>query len=170
FGSTAASRKGMLEVLERAQAAGQKTQQDALIGQASIFDLASEGPDAGAASSPASPIAGGGGLNRPVHPPIPSEEFDQAQQLAAATLARPLHLRVDASALGAGAIDELKQAIEECPGAAEVLLDVETSAGTRRLRLGEAYRVEHTATLRAELEHALAPFAAAAASAAASAG
>ena len=40
LGSTGASRKGMLEVLEQAQAAGQKVQQDALIGQGSIFDLA----------------------------------------------------------------------------------------------------------------------------------
>src|SRR6202011_3053939 len=39
FGSTGASRKGMLAVLEQAQGAGQKAQQDALIGQASIFDL-----------------------------------------------------------------------------------------------------------------------------------
>jgi DNA polymerase-3 subunit alpha len=87
----------------------------------------------------------------------------EAAGRAAATLARPLHLRVNAAALANGAIDELKQAIEECPGAAEVLLDVETSAGTRRLRFGEAYRVAHTATLRAELEHALAPIISAAA-------
>ena len=39
FGSTGAARKGMLMVLEQAQAAGQKAQQDALIGQGSIFDL-----------------------------------------------------------------------------------------------------------------------------------
>ena len=39
FGSTGATRKGMLEVLEQAQGAGQKAQQDALIGQGSIFDL-----------------------------------------------------------------------------------------------------------------------------------
>ena len=39
FGSTGASRKGMLMVLEQAQGAGQKAQQDALIGQGSIFDL-----------------------------------------------------------------------------------------------------------------------------------
>ena len=40
FGSTGDSRKGMLAVLEQAQAAGAKSQQDALIGQGSIFDLA----------------------------------------------------------------------------------------------------------------------------------
>ncbi len=39
LGSTGATRKGMLAVLEQAQATGQKTQQDALIGQGSIFDL-----------------------------------------------------------------------------------------------------------------------------------
>ncbi len=39
LGSTGATRKGMLAVLENAQAAGQKLQQDALIGQGSIFDL-----------------------------------------------------------------------------------------------------------------------------------
>ncbi len=52
-------------------------------------------------------------------------------------------------------IDELKHAIEEFPGPAEVLLLLETAAGTRRLRLGEAYRVQHTPTLLAELEHVL---------------
>jgi DNA polymerase III subunit alpha len=296
FGSTGASRKGMLAVLEQAQSAGQKLQQDALIGQGSIFDLAPPGAEPGAGAGDPGP--GGAGLARPVHPPIPSEEFDQAEllaaekeaiglfvsahplkplrhalraradcplsalperrdketltvggiiieakrirtrsgepmmfatlddlsgavevlvfgnalaeheaalavdevvlvrgrvdhkeagksclvaqsverfapseeeirrareraegeQRAASALARPLRLRVDAACLADGAIDELKQAIEDCPGPAEVLLEVTTSTGTRRLRLGEAYRVQHTATLRAELEHALAPF------------
>ena len=47
FGSTGASRKGMLEVLEQAQSAGQKAQQDAQIGQGSIFDLDGGSGDAG---------------------------------------------------------------------------------------------------------------------------
>jgi DNA polymerase-3 subunit alpha len=306
LGSTGATRKGMLEVLEHAQAAGQKAQQDALIGQGSIFDLQPAGGGSGVAGGFSS--AGGGtqtpnGLARPVHAAIPAEEFDQAQLLAAekeaiglfvsahplkplrealraridcqlcaladrrdketvtvggivvetkrirtrngdpmmfatlddlsgavevlvfgaaladheaalvadevvlvkgrvdhkeagktcliaqaverfapseqeieqaraqataqaqaaVSMARPLHLRVDAASIGDGAIEELKAAIEECPGSAEVLLDVQTSSGTRRLRFGSAYRVQHTATLRAELEHALAPFASAAA-------
>ena len=37
-----------------------------------------------------------------------------------------------------------------------MLLDVDTSAGTFRLKFGEAYRVQHTPALRAELEQALA--------------
>src|SRR5688572_14440083 len=39
FGSTGATRKGMLEVLDSAQSAGQRAQQDAQMGQGSIFDL-----------------------------------------------------------------------------------------------------------------------------------
>jgi DNA polymerase III subunit alpha len=72
FGSTAASRKGMLAVLEQAQAAGQKAQLDAQIGQGSIFDLAPAEP----AAADASPFAA------PSHPPIPLEEFDQTELLA----------------------------------------------------------------------------------------
>ena len=297
LGSTGASRKGMLTVLEQAQAAGQKAQQDALIGQGSIFDL-EPGEQVAPTATP------GAGLARPIHPPIPSEEYEQAELLAVekeaiglfvsahplkplrealrarvdcplsaleerrdkdwvtvggiiveakrirtrngdhmmfatlddlagavemlvfgkalaeyeaalavdevvlvkgrvdhkeagktclvvqsvesfspsqdeierarakaeanggrggggqgspAGLAEPLHLRVDLSTLADTAIDDLKQAIEDFPGAAEVVLDVDTSAGMRRLKLGEAYRVQHTPTLRAELEHALAP-------------
>jgi DNA polymerase III subunit alpha len=71
LGSTKASRKGMLAVLEQAQAAGQKAQQDALIGQGSIFDLADP------ASSPTpGPTVAPSGLARPVHQPISSEEFE----------------------------------------------------------------------------------------------
>ncbi len=40
FGSTGATRKGMLSVLEQAQSAGQQAQLDAQIGQGSIFDMA----------------------------------------------------------------------------------------------------------------------------------
>jgi DNA polymerase-3 subunit alpha len=74
FGSTRASRKGMLAVLEQAQAAGAKQQQDAQIGQGSIFDMAFGGGDeSGAAAAFAAPS----------HPPVPPEEFDQPELLAA---------------------------------------------------------------------------------------
>jgi DNA polymerase III subunit alpha len=304
FGSTGASRKGMLSVLEQAQASGQKIQQDAQIGQGSIFDLHDElaGDGAAAGASASAGALAGAGLARPVHPAIPSEEFDQAELLAAekeaiglfvsahplkplrdvlrarvdcpisalgdrrdkdwvtvggiiteakrirtrngdpmmfATLddlagaveilvfgkalaeheaalavdevvivkgrvdhkeagktcvvvqsaqtfapsaeeierarseartaartataiAQPVRLRVDAADLSPSALDDLKQTIEDFPGPAEVLVEINTSAGTRRLRLGEEYRVQHTPTLRAELEHALSPVASAA--------
>ncbi len=74
FGSTGDSRKGMLSVLEQAQAAGQKAQQDALIGQGSIFDL---GPADGAQTPAAAAFAG------PSHAPIPGQEFTQTELLAA---------------------------------------------------------------------------------------
>ncbi|MGZ4243652.1 MAG: DNA polymerase III subunit alpha [Solirubrobacteraceae bacterium] len=79
FGSTNDTRKGMLMVLEQAQAAGQKAQQDALIGQGSIFDLGLElGGDGGDAGNGAvSAFAG------PTHAPIPGDEFDQTELLAA---------------------------------------------------------------------------------------
>jgi DNA polymerase-3 subunit alpha len=297
FGSTGASRKGMLSVLEQAQGAGQKIQQDAQIGQGSIFDIQEEG----ASSTPAAAL----GLGRPVHPGIPSEEFEQpellacekeaiglfvsahplkplrealrakvdcpissladrrdkdwvtvggiiteakkirtrngdhmmfatlddlagaveilvfgkalaeheaalavdevvlikgrvdhkeagktclvvqsvetfaptqeeierasaqahAAQTAATAMARPVVLSVTAGELAAGALEDLRQAIEDFPGPAEVLLDIQTSGGTRRFRLGKEFRVQHTPTLRAELEHALAPVASAAATA-----
>ena len=79
FGSTGDSRKGMLAVLEQAQAAGSKAQQDAIIGQGSIFDLGLDlgGGDDGGAGSAAAAFAG------PGHAPIPSEEFDRNELLAA---------------------------------------------------------------------------------------
>jgi DNA polymerase-3 subunit alpha len=299
LGSTGATRKGMLEVLETAQAAGQKAQQDALVGQGSIFDLDASASPQGAAGN-AGP---GSSLLRPSHPPIPSGEFDQPQLLAvekeaiglfisahplkpmreamraradcslaalanrrdkdwvtvggiiteskrirtrngdhmmfatlddlegsvemlvfgkalaeheaalavdqvvlvrgrvdhkeanktalvvqsvetfapteeemaransqakAASIAQaaalePLRLKVDAARLPASAIEDLKDVIDTHRGAAEVVLEMLTSAGTRILRLGESYRVQHTPFVRAELEAALAPSAALAA-------
>ncbi len=288
FGSTGATRKGMLAVLERAQGAGQKAQQDAEIGQGSIFDMLSE-PGNGATPS------AGAGLLKPSHPPIPAEEFDQAEMLAAekesiglfisahplkplrealratvdcslsdlaerkdkdwvtvggiiteakkirtrngdpmmfATLddlegaveilvfgkalaeyegalgvdqvvlvrgrvdhkeagktcvvvqtvdpfapteeeidkAREaaeqaaaevvpalMRLRLDAARLPSTVIEDLKDALEKFPGPAEVVLEMATSAGARCLRLGPAYRVAPTPTLRAELEQILGP-------------
>jgi DNA polymerase-3 subunit alpha len=315
FGSTGATRKGMLGVLEQAQGAGQKIQQDAQIGQGSIFDLDTPPVPAGSSGLTGEPTQPGGGapnaaaagfgvgLGRPTHPPIPTEEFDQAELLAvekeaiglfisahplkplrealrarvdcslsaladrrdkdlvivggiiteakrirtrngdpmmfatlddlagavemivfgkaiaeheaalavdkvvlvrgrvdhkeagktclvvqsveafapsdeeierartqadvaaktATALAHPVRLRVDAAAIGASAIDDCKQLIEENPGPAEIELEISTSTGTRRVRLGETYRVQHTPTLQAELEHALASVAPAAA-------
>jgi DNA-directed DNA polymerase III PolC len=76
FSSTGATRKGMLAVLEQAQAAGQKAQQDALIGQGSIFDL---GMDLGGGGGGGA----GGAFTGPSHAPIPGDEFDRNEMLAA---------------------------------------------------------------------------------------
>ncbi len=69
--STGDSRKGMLETLPAAQSAGQKAQEDAQLGQGSIFDF---GEEAG----------GGGAQSQAAHhrPPIPAAEFDRAEMLS----------------------------------------------------------------------------------------
>jgi DNA polymerase-3 subunit alpha len=76
--STGATRRGMLEVLSDAQGSGQKAQQDALLGQGSIFDLGGDepaggggGPGAGAASP-----FGGGVHHRPV-PALPDDRNER---------------------------------------------------------------------------------------------
>ncbi len=67
---TGASRKGMLEALPAAQASGQKAQEDAQLGQGSIFDFGDEGG------------GGGGAAQAQARPPIPAAEFDRAELLA----------------------------------------------------------------------------------------
>ena len=69
--STGASRKGMLEALPAAQSSGQKAQEDAQLGQGSIFDFGDS--DGG---------AGGGSGQAQARPPIPAAEFDRAELLA----------------------------------------------------------------------------------------
>ena len=69
FGSTQATRRGMLDVLDSAQAAGQRTQQDAQMGQGSIFDLF----DAG---------AGAPTVSAPSYPPLPTHEYERTELLA----------------------------------------------------------------------------------------
>jgi DNA polymerase III subunit alpha len=69
--STGATRQGMLEALPAAQSSGQKAQEDAQLGQGSIFDFGPEqdadGPSRAAAHH---------------RPPISAVEFDRAQLLA----------------------------------------------------------------------------------------
>ena len=69
FESTGATRRGMLDVLDAAQSAGQRAQQDAQMGQGSIFDLfdAGGGADTTAAA--------------PSHPPVPTHEFERNELL-----------------------------------------------------------------------------------------
>ena len=69
--STGASRRGMLETLPAAQSAGQKAQEDAQMGQGSIFDF---GDDAGGQAS--------GSPQAQHRPPIPAAEFERAELLA----------------------------------------------------------------------------------------
>jgi DNA polymerase III subunit alpha len=292
FGSTGATRKGMLAVLEDAQSRGQQHQQDALIGQGSIFDLAEDAP----AGSPSASSGTPAGIAKPPDPPIPAEEFEQAELLAAekeaiglfvsahplkpvrdalrarvdcpiaelearrdkdwvtvggiiteakrirtrsgdhmmfatlddlagsvemlvfgnalaeheaalavdqivivkgrvdhkeagktclvvqtvetfapteeqierarsearsaartaTALAQPVHLRVCAESLSASVFEDLKQTIEDFSGPAEVVVEIDSDGTTRRVRLGDAYRVQNTPAVLAEREHMLA--------------
>ncbi len=70
--STGATRRGMLEALPAAQSAGQKAQEDAQLGQGSIFDFGD-----GTASG------GGDGASSAHHrPPISAAEFERRELLA----------------------------------------------------------------------------------------
>ena len=101
-----------------------------------------------------------GKLSLNVHEAEPFEPG--ASELAAAKAklnraAEPLVLRIDAAAFAAGLIDELKAVFGDFPGDNEVLLEMRTRAGVRRLRFGTDYRVSPSAALRAELDQLLGP-------------
>jgi DNA polymerase III subunit alpha len=71
--STGDTRAGMLEILPSAQGAGQKTQQDALLGQGSIFDFGDDPGPGGGADNP---------FAAPQHPPVPRIEDDPKERNA----------------------------------------------------------------------------------------
>ena len=58
-------------------------------------------------------------------------------------------------------LDDLRHVLSSFPGEAEVVLDMRTAGGRRRLRLGPDYRVAPSAGLRAELDALLTSAAAA---------
>jgi DNA polymerase-3 subunit alpha len=70
--STGASRRGMLEALPAAQSAGQKAQEDAQLGQGSIFDFGDGGSNG----------AGESGSSSQHRPPISPAEFERRELLA----------------------------------------------------------------------------------------
>jgi DNA polymerase III subunit alpha len=84
------------------------------------------------------------------------ERFEPSDdELARARVARqldPVLLRVNAAEFGAGLVDELKLIFSNFPGQAEVMLEMETREGTRRLRFGEGYQVQPTAAFHAEVD------------------
>ncbi|HEY3193200.1 MAG TPA: DNA polymerase III subunit alpha, partial [Solirubrobacterales bacterium] len=80
----------------------------------------------------------------------PSE--DEVAKARAARDLGPVLLRVNAAQFGASLVEELKVIFEHFPGDAEVLLEMETRQGPRRLRFGSQYRVRPSAALDAELD------------------
>jgi DNA polymerase-3 subunit alpha len=94
-----------------------------------------------------------------------AEEFDpdpeevaaarERQRAQAEQPAATVRLRVDAARLPASVIADLKQVLENFPGESEVVLEMQTSTGPRRLRLGSEYRVKASTKLHAELHELL---------------
>ena len=62
---------------------------------------------------------------------------------------------LDATQVPATLLDELKDLLSRFPGESEVVLEMRTSAGGRRLRLGTGFRVKADTALRAELHELL---------------
>ncbi len=121
FGSTGATRRGMLDVLESAQGAGQKAQLDAQIGQGSIFDLGR-------------PRGRRHGLQHRVRA-RPSADPDARVRAAGAAggregVDRPVHHRAPAQARARGAADEGR-------------LQLRPRDGPARRRVGEGRRDDH---------------------------
>jgi DNA polymerase-3 subunit alpha len=84
------------------------------------------------------------------------EEVEIAEQEAARVVAAPtaLRLALDATALPASVLGELKDVLAGFPGDVDVVIELRTTIGPRRLKLGPDFRVARTAGLHAEL-HAL---------------
>jgi DNA polymerase-3 subunit alpha len=95
-----------------------------------------------------------------IEPFEPSE--DEVSRARAARKARdnsgePIVLRVHAAEFGAGLVDDLKMLFRNHEGPAEVLLEMKTREGTRRLRFGDGYKVRRSAAFDAELHTLLGP-------------
>ena len=66
-------------------------------------------------------------------------------------------IRVDAHTCDEHLIAELKALLEHFPGQTDVLLEMGTAAGPRRLRFGAEFRISMSGSLRAELDELLGP-------------
>jgi DNA polymerase-3 subunit alpha len=82
------------------------------------------------------------------------EEMREARERVAerASVSTPVRLCVDAAALPASALADLKEVLAGFPGECDVVIDLRTSTGDRRLRLGREFRVRRSASLHAELD------------------
>jgi len=84
------------------------------------------------------------------------DQMEDARERAAtpAPSLQALRLRLDAALLPASALEELKDLLAGFPGESDVVIELHTSAGPRRLKLGPGFRVARSVSLHAEL-HAL---------------
>jgi len=70
---------------------------------------------------------------------------------------RQIVLHIDAADFAPALVDDLKSLFEGFPGESEVLLEMRTREGTRRLRFGDDYRISPSPPLRAQLLEVLGP-------------
>ncbi len=84
-------------------------------------------------------------------------EIDRATRDAPVRHSGPLTLRINAADFRPTLVEELKSVFEHFQGETEVLLEMETREGVRRLRFGNEYRVRPSGGLRAELDGLLGP-------------
>ena len=71
------------------------------------------------------------------------------------SLPQAVVIRLDAARLDAGLLSDLKAVFEVFPGESEVLLEMDTREGVRRLRFGSGYRINPSPALHAELDQLL---------------
>jgi DNA polymerase III subunit alpha len=87
----------------------------------------------------------------------PGEEELARATASAARSEEPLVLRVSAADCAPALLEELKAVFEHFPGETEVMLEMQTREGPRRLRFGAGFRVRDSQALRAELDGVLGP-------------
>ncbi|UJA20012.1 DNA polymerase III subunit alpha [Thermoleophilia bacterium SCSIO 60948] len=93
----------------------------------------------------------------------PEDELESARKRAnGRKTPESITLRIDASRFGVEVLDELKVAFETFPGKTQVMLEMETGEGLRRLRFGKDHGVDASPALRDEIDHILGPTALAA--------
>jgi DNA polymerase-3 subunit alpha len=82
------------------------------------------------------------------------EEVQRAEEHEAKVIVAPtaLRLALDATVLPATVLGELKDVLAGFPGESDVVIELRTSVGHRRLRLGPDFRVQRSAALHAELD------------------
>ncbi len=85
-----------------------------------------------------------------------AEEMSEAKEKVAELDRRePIVLQLDAAQYGLGIIADLKAVFADFPGEEEVVLEMKTREGTRKLRFGDDWKVARSAGLRAELDQLL---------------
>ena len=85
------------------------------------------------------------------------EEIRDAEAEAAKVVPAPaaLRLRLDATVLPGSILGELKDVLAGFPGESDVVIELSTTTGHRRLKLGPGFRVSRSASLHAELDSLL---------------